>query len=243
MIFKFLETLIPYINKNETLFCEKNTILFKVPFDINIIQNKCKLNSLKTYFEDNYSFDLKIKFFNSIQSNLGSLLIHNFKFPKTIVFKNTVCAKLNCEICKFISFDEFILLRNGFKLPVLCNGNCESKMSIYIIKCIKCNDLYIGKTELTIEKRMRVHLSMIKNFLPFKYSCRSDIEHFNLIDHNYINDLRFYIFKDDYLNTTELLLNEKILINFVSRCHNSVLNDYTPFINKCDHQLLFNDYP
>ena len=116
-------------------------------------------------------------------------------------------------------------------------------MSIYIIKCIKCNDLYIGKTELTIEKRMRVHLSMIKNFLPFKYSCRSDIEHFNLIDHNYINDLRFYIFKDDYLNTTELLLNEKILINFVSRCHNSVLNDYTPFINKCDHQLLFNDYP
>ena len=152
MIFKFLETLIPYINKNETLFCEKNTILFKVPFDINIIQNKCKLNSLKTYFEDNYSFDLKIKFFNSIQSNLGSLLIHNFKFRKTIVFKNTVCAKLNCEICKFISFDEFILLRNGFKLPVLCNGNCESKMSIYIIKCIKCNDLYIGKTELTIEK-------------------------------------------------------------------------------------------
>ena len=188
------DTLIPYRNKKINNFCDNNTILFKLPYDCNIIHNKNKLNEVKAFFDENYNFDVKVKFFNSVQNNLGSLLIHNFKIPKIEVFKNTVCIKQNCEICKFISFDESLILNNGFQLPLLCKGNCESKMALYIIKCLLCNELYIGKTENTIKKRMQVHFSMIRNFFPFKYKCKSDIEHFNLINHNYEEHLKFYVF-------------------------------------------------
>ena len=234
------ETLIPYRDKQITQFVNENTILFKLPYDFNILHNNIKLNKLKNFFHDNYNFDLKIKFFNSIQNNLGSLIIHNLKYPKIVNFSNRICNKLNCETCNFISFDKFVVLNNGFKLPILCNGSCESKMAIYIIKCKLCNELYIGKTENRIEKRLKVHLSMIRNFFPFKYNCHSDIEHFNLKNHDYLKHFKFYIFKDNYSTSTELLLVERILINFVSKCHSTILNDYVPFLNKYDHNLLFN---
>ena len=85
-------------------------------------------------------------------------------------------------------------MKNGFLLPILCKGNCNSKMAIYIIKCTLCDELYVGKTEMTIEKRLKVHLSMIRNFQPFKYNCCSDVFHFNLKDHDYLTQFKFYIF-------------------------------------------------
>ena len=78
------------------------------------------------------------------------------------------------------------------------------------------------------------------NFYPFKYNCKSDIEHFNLNHHNYMSHFKFYVFNHNYTNTTELLLAERILINFISNCNNSVLNDYIPYLSNYDHQLLFN---
>ena len=113
-------------------------------------------------------------------------------------------------------------------------------MSLYIIKCLLCNELYVGKTENSIEKRIKVHLSMIRNFYPFKYNCKSDIDHFNLKNHDYKKHFKFYIFNHNFETSIELLLTERILINFVSVNHGSVLNDYIPFASNCDHQLLFN---
>ena len=110
-------------------------------------------------------------------------------------------------------------------------------MAIYIIKSNLCNEL-CWKTETTIRQRMRVHLSRIRNYFPFEYNCESDIKQFDLIDHDYINNFKFYIFQENY-SLTELLLVEKYLINFVSDMNRSILNDYTPFVNKCDHYLFF----
>jgi hypothetical protein len=67
-------------------------------------------------------------------------------------------------------------------------------MAIYIIKCNFCSKFYVGKTETTIRQRMRVHLSMIRNYYPFKYNCGSDIKHLNLIEHDYTSNFKFYIF-------------------------------------------------
>ena len=66
----------------------------------------------------------------------------------------------------------------------------------------------------------------------------SDIKHFNLIEHDYNSNFQFYIFQE-YYSLIELTLVEKYLINFVSVMNRSILNDYTPFINKCDHYLFF----
>ena len=233
------DDLIPYKNRENNDFNSNNNILFNIPYDFNILLNNDNCKKIKTFFHDNYGFDLKIKFFYSIQNNLGSLLLHNFKFPKIKIYRNTKCSKFNCEICKFISSDAFLILKNGFSLPISCNGNCQSKMAIYIIRCLFCDEIYIGKTEMTIEKRLQVHLSMIKNFFPFKYNCISDISHFNLNGHNYLDHFKFYIFKDNFQSVTELLLVEKYLINFVDKLNKSIMNDYVPFINKSDHQLLF----
>jgi hypothetical protein len=95
-------------------------------------------------------------------------------------------------------------------------------------------NLNVGKTEATIRQRMRVHLRMIRNYYPFKYNCESDIKHFNLIEHYYNSNFKFYIFQENY-SLTELHLVEKYLINFVSDMNWSIINDYTPFLNKYDH--------
>ena len=98
-------------NKNDNKFLNENTILFKIPYDFNIIHNKEQLNNVKISFEDK-GFDLKIKFFNSIQNNIGYLLIHQFRFPKIkvlrVIFVKNYIAK------HFISCDEYIELKNGF---------------------------------------------------------------------------------------------------------------------------------
>ena len=131
---------------------------------------------------------MKIKFFYSVQINLSSLIFHNFRFPEIKLFKNKVCLKINCETCRFISFDNYIKLNNGFLLPIRCNGTWDSRMAIYIIKCNLCNEFNVRKTETTFRQRMRVHLSMIRNYFSLKYNCESDIKHFNLIEHDYINN-------------------------------------------------------
>jgi hypothetical protein len=64
-----------------------------------VIHDKTSFQKIKNFFNETYRYDLKIKFFYSIQSNLSSLILHNFHFPQIKLFKNRVCFKSNCETC------------------------------------------------------------------------------------------------------------------------------------------------
>ena len=68
------KTLITYKNKNNNIFYNNETLLFKLPYDFNIIHNKASFDKIKTFFNETYRYDLKNKFFYSIQSNLSSLI-------------------------------------------------------------------------------------------------------------------------------------------------------------------------
>ena len=39
---------------------------------------------------------------------------------------------------------------------------CDSQNVIYVIRCHGCNEIYIGKTELKLKRRMNLHRSQIK---------------------------------------------------------------------------------
>ncbi len=157
------------MNRSNSPILSNYILLSKIPYDFYIIHDKTSFIKIKNFFNETNRYDLKIKFFYSIQNNLSSLILHSFRFPEIKLFKNRVSLKNNCDTCRFISFDNYVRLNSGFLLPVLCNGTCESRMAIYIIKFNLCNDFNVGKSEITIRKRMRVHLSMIRNDFPFKY--------------------------------------------------------------------------
>jgi hypothetical protein len=65
------KTLIPYKNKNENIFLKNDILIFKLPYDFNIIHDKTSFQKIKNFFNETYRYDLKIKFFYSIQSNDG----------------------------------------------------------------------------------------------------------------------------------------------------------------------------
>ncbi len=91
------KTLIPYKNKNENIFLKNDVLILKLPYDLNIYHDKTSFQKIKNFFNETYRYDLKIKFFYSTQSNLSSLILHNFRFPQIKLLKNKVCFKSNCE--------------------------------------------------------------------------------------------------------------------------------------------------
>ncbi len=62
------KTLIPYKNKNENIFLKNDVLIFKLPYDFNIIHDKSSFQKIKNFFNETYRYNLKIKFFYSIQS-------------------------------------------------------------------------------------------------------------------------------------------------------------------------------
>ena len=66
------------------------------------------------------------------------------------------------------------------------NLNCNSSWAIYIVKCIKCNLQYVGKSETNLNIRMNNHRSHIKSGIN---SCELS-EHFlqNKTSHTFEKD-------------------------------------------------------
>ena len=62
-----------------------------------------------------------------MQTNLSSIMVHNFKYPK--IFKNGFkkCDKSDCKTCLFSNNRKYIHLTDSFILPLFDNCNCNSK--------------------------------------------------------------------------------------------------------------------
>ena len=105
-------SLLPYKNKEKNVVNTKLKMFFN--FDKNLFNFKkivydsffkIKVDSDHTEFFKNKN----LLFVNKINQNLGSILIHNFKFEsKNEKFFCKKCSILNCKICNFL-FESFYI--------------------------------------------------------------------------------------------------------------------------------------
>ena len=181
--------------------------------------------------------DKKLSITNSINNNIFSLLIHDFKINTSKKFFSKKCNLPNCNTCLFTFDTYFLKLTNNFILPIKSNSNCISSNIVYIIKCNLCNCYYIGESSKTAKIRISQHLYNIKSFqsnisktLENFYKISAVSKHFNQKGHN-IKDFSFHIFKS---NLTENITRKSVetdLIHIFLKLNQSLINDKIPSIN------------
>ena len=71
---------------------------------------------------------------------------------------------------------------------------------------------------------MHEHINDIKNFIPFvKFTSEVGL-HFNLKNHNYKNNLQFYVFKKNLINLEDRLSVETDLIHLIKENNPPIIN-------------------
>lgn len=121
-----------------------------------------------------------------------------------------------------------VTLLNGLTLPIESSSNCDSKDCVYILKCTKCNQFYIGQTN-NFKRRFMEHLNGILNFEPYEDRRSNVALHFNLEEHDYTKHLQFFIYITN-LELSERLKQEAFLINLFLKLEMGLLNEILPSI-------------
>lgn len=227
-------SLLPYKDVNKS---KNNSLKFIINYDISYnVLNSFIYKIYNRMSNDHVLFSKKnIMIINRMNSNIGNILINNFKLkncnPKVGFVK---CNNLDC-ICRFSLNLHFIKINNLF-IPLKSLSNCSSKGCIYIIKCMKCNCFYIGETLRTITKRIDEHLKNIANFSRdlnktlMNFDKLSEVAvHFNRNGHNIERDFRFCVFEDNVINEIYRKSIETDLINLFDKT-NTILNVKKPSI-------------
>ena len=233
----YREKILPYKDKKKNSFA-KNTLFFKLPFNFNYLNSEKIFNdSFKLISRSNFLESIKLKLVYTMQPNLSSLFVHNFKLLSNNSYSYSKCLNQNCKICLFSNENYFINL-GGFYLPILSNSNCESENLVYIINCRLCNFFYVGQTK-KIKRRMRDHLNSCFFNNTFSSNCKGISKHFNKPGHNLYKDFNFFIFRD---KLTELYLRLSIetqLITLFKRLEIKLMNDFIPdeYVFKSHPQL------
>jgi hypothetical protein len=229
MVFKLNRLdLLSYKTKEKLDF---NKIFYKSTFDKNIANfNYIFKNSFENVFNDDTIYKPKYFLINKMQNNLGSLLIHNFKFPICPINRYTRCLDLDCNTCLYANTDFYIDLGKNYPFPITVNSNCESINCVYLILCKFCNSFYIGQTK-NLNKRIYQHIYSIKNFSAFSEKhFSSTAVHFNLLNHNFNRDFCFFILRNNIDNLDSRLIIESFYINLFKKLELKVFNDHIPII-------------
>jgi hypothetical protein len=212
------------INVNQT------NIWFNVQFNLNtsdftnIISNAFNSTLSKQEFCKNINF----KTYNSIAPNLSSILIFGHKMSLFSRCRTKTCNNYKCKICDYIYPSSFLKLKNGFKVPLCSNGNCDSVNAVYIIKCSLCDLFYIGQTSQKIKIRISQHLRTIEKFHPFLNRTSEVGYHFNLKHHDPMVHFKFTIFKNNLNEINERLNIESLLIDLIDKFNKPVINALKP---------------
>ena len=180
-------------------------------------------DSFKRISASNFLENVKLKLIYTMQPNLSSLFVHNFKLLSTNSYNFSKCSKQNCKICPYSNLNCFIVL-NGFYLPILNDSNCESENLVYIINCRLCNYYYVGQTK-KIKRRMRDHLNTCFFNNTFGGNCHGVSEHFNKPGHKLEKDFNFYIFRKNIEEIHFRLSIETQLITLFKRLNIKLMND------------------
>ena len=217
--------LIPYKNKKDIQ--TENDILFFTHFNYNLdLKNLIQKSFLNTKKEKSFLSDCNIKIINMINTNINRLFVHNFNIITYKANHTFYCDDCNCFCCDLIYRKSSIFIKDlNFYLPLLDNGDCNSKNLIYIIICLRCNVFYIGETSRPLKRRIYEHLNKITKFKPFTKNITEVSIHFNLKYHN-INDFKFCIYKTGLIDSVFRKSAEMDLVNFLNihkkRCINVV---------------------
>ena len=212
-------SLIPYKKKVNNLDFSKN-----IPFFFMFNSNFSKFNKdlFSTYYKTTFNYPILNNFSlnNNIDSNLNSLLVHNFIFSTSSSFKTYKCK--DCRICNFIYNFSFIKLNDKYYINLLSNGSCLSSNLVYIILCLKCKIFYIGETKNSLKERITQHLDDIAKFIPFHINHKKEVaRHFNLKGHNYLLDFKCTIFKDKINDSIKRKATEMDLLHFLNKFNNN----------------------
>ena len=71
-------------------------------------------------------------------------------------------CKKGCHLCPYI-LEEKIIKTDSFTWKINKTMNCETDNVVYMIKCQKCNNCYIGETERMLKERISEHKGYIRN--------------------------------------------------------------------------------
>ena len=90
------------------------------------------------------------------------------------------CNQPGCNICPFVKVGKQIVSTNTGKIVQITHSCfCDTTGIVYIIKCSKCSEEYIGQTGRTLSTRFGEHLGYVRN----KTNDPTGV-HFNLPGHN-----------------------------------------------------------
>ena len=208
-----------------------NTFILKHKYDCNITNFKdLAYKAFNSFKKEKIEFkDFKLMVINTMQNNLSSLLVHNFKYPQISKKFYKKCNNKNCKTCLFSNNKEKIFLTNNFILPIFDNSNCDSKNLIYFIFCSFCNTFYIGQT-LDLKKRMYKHIYYIKTFVAFSDKTTSVSTHFNLKHHDYVKHFSFFVFREKIIDLNARLNCESFLLNLCKRLDVKLMNEHIPIL-------------
>ena len=224
-------SLLEYKTKeNDFANIDRNTFLFKFTFDQNIPNYKTILeSSFKKTTDSNQSLkNTKIKVITTIQPNVSSILLNNFKISNQKYYYCFKCNLNGCRICSYLIPDYKIKISDSFYIPISCNSNCKSKNCVYLILCKQCKKTYIGQTK-DIYSRIKSHLYDIKNFVPFISDKKCVPYHFSLKGHDLYKDFAFYIINANTEDLDNRLALESAYINIVYNYNKKcIINDYIP---------------
>ena len=81
---------------------------------------------------------------------------------RTVNVGVTKCGKPRCATCSNIIECKNYTFKNGSKIEIRSEMNCNSKNVIYAVICNGCNDFYIGQTGNELRKRMTVHRQQMR---------------------------------------------------------------------------------
>jgi hypothetical protein len=221
------EIILPYKDKKSAL--GDKDLYFSMPYNNNYSNlNDNIKNNFNSVIHGTQLSNYKMKLVYSMQPNLSRVFVHNMKLPSVSKHAYHKCGKgICCLTCNFAHGDSFLSL-GKFILPMMANSNCSSKFCIYIIACLKCKMYYIGETE-NLARRMKVHISSaLSNSTSSNVTCV--MNHFNLSDHNVLDDFRFYIFKTEINDKMTRLNNEAQLIYLFKHLNIDILNEKLPDI-------------
>jgi hypothetical protein len=237
------EDLIPYKSKNNMLNIQKDIIILN-KFNINF-------GFLKSLFTDSFykmKKEIKLNYLNkmnlrniySVNTNIGSLLIHNFKYENLYNFDdkkfyNNKCLHDNCNICNFMINSYKLDIYSKYKIekiifPCLSNSDCNSIGVVYIICCNKCNVYYIGESGRNASTRIKEHMRNINNFgrnieksiLNFDKTSEVAV-HFNTMKHEQ-SHFKFFIFRNNLIESEHRKSIETDLINMFINLGINILN-------------------
>ena len=223
-------SLLEYKTKTRTINKTENSMFFGTEFNGNFTELNNEISSsfqsiaAKSKFFQNY----KLMLYKSMGLNINSIFVHNSNAIRSF-YKNTKrCYNDNCKTCFFVNSNNYICLKHNFYVPIQSQATSNSKNIVYIIRCLLCNEFYIGQSQKLVKIRIKQHLQAILNFKPYIKYTNEVGYHFNLKGHKYIRDFQFYVFKCDIEDVKERLSVETDLIHLFKDFNPPIMNKKIP---------------